>query len=584
MCADVLRFGAFELDPENFQLRREGRRVKLDRMPLQLLILLASQPGKLISHRSAVDQVWGKEVFIEAESALYTAVRKIRRALEDNSGEPKFVETVSRKGYRFIAPVKAPSEPTRAAKQEGRRAVLAVLPLENLSGDPRQEYFSDGLTEELITALGRLSAELGVIARTSVLRYKKTRKSIAEIAQELGADYVIEGSARRERARVRIALQLIRAADQTHVWAQAYEYPLRDVLRIQEEVAEAAARIIRLKLAKHPPATAEVDPHVYDCYLRARYLWDQRTSRSIEAAIVSFQKALQADSKYAPAWAGLANCLSALPLTSDVRPRDCFPQAQEAALQAQTLDPFLPEAHIAGGLVHFWFDWDATAAEESFRRAIELNPSNSSARMFLAHLHSNMQRHGEAIREIQQARNIDPLSRIVNTHEGHFLYNEGRYPEAKVVLGRVLKLAPKFWIPHLMLGKVLGITQRFRESLAEFTKADRYSYGNTEPSAFRGYTLAASGRAADARRLVRALERRGSRHYVPAPHRALIWVGLSEHAAALESLERALEEKDVRLIFLGVESRWDPLRAHPQFKKIYKRIGMGDRPRDSQPY
>ncbi|HKV25396.1 MAG TPA: winged helix-turn-helix domain-containing protein [Candidatus Acidoferrum sp.] len=575
MSADVQRFGPFELDSENFELRRGGHRVKLDRTALELLIVLAKEPGKLITHQHAVDQAWGKEIFIEVESAVYTAIRKIRRALGDNSGRPKFVQTVSRKGYRFIAPVTTQGTPGRKAEREAKRVILAVLPLENLSGDPNQEYFSDGLTEELTTALGRLSPQkLGVIARTSVMRYKGARKNIPGIARELGTDYVIEGSARRERGRVRIAVQLIRVADQTHIWTESFERPLGDILRVQAEVAEAAARKIQLTLVPSLPPSSPVVPEAYDFYLRARYLWDQRTAPALRGAIGYFEKALEHDPRYAPAWAGLSNCFAALALTSDERPRESFPRAAEAASKALALDASLCEAHIASGLVHFWFNWNWIAAEQEFRRAAELDPSNSNAHMFLAHLHSNLGRHEEAILEIRSARQLDPLSRIVNTHEGHFLYNARRYDEAAAPLKRVLELAPRFWIAHLVLGKLFGVCQLYEEALAEFAKSHRYSYSNTEPAALLGYTLGMSGHKAKARRALRELEQQARKRYLPPLHRSLVWMGLAEHAAALEALEEALQERDVRLAFLAVEPRWDPLRTQVQFEKLCKRVGF----------
>ncbi len=575
MSAGAWRFGPFELDPEDFELRRDGRRVKLDQTPLELLILLVRHSGKLITHREAVDQVWGKGVFIEAESALYTAVRKIRRALRDDSARPKYVQTVSKKGYRFIAPLKTRRTPAKQTERTSGRVMVAILPLENLSGDPGQEYFSDGLTEELITALAKVSPqEMGVIARTSVMRYKGTRKNISEIARQLGADYLIEGSVRRGRGRVRIAIQLIRAADQSHVWAENFERPLGDILSVQAEVAEAAVRNIRVSLAPFLATATSVDPEVYDLHLRARYLWDQRTTPSMRSAISYFEKALERDASYGPAWAGLSNCLASLALTSDARPRECFPRAAEAAEKSLALDGSLTEAHIARGLVHFWFDWDWAGAEKEFRRAIELNPSDSSARMFLAHLHSNLGQHTEAIAEIRSARQLDPLSRIVNTHEGQFLYNARRYDEAIAPLRRVLELAPQFWIAHLILGKVLGARQRFREAVAEFSKAYRYSYGNTEAIGFRGYTYGVWGRAAKARVLLRELERKSGRRYVPPVHRSMIGLGIGDHASAFESLENAVEERDVHLTFLAVEPRWDPVRRQPQFERIFKKVGL----------
>ena len=294
MLPGILRFGPFELNAENFELKRAGRRVKLDKTALDLLLFLAERPGRLVTHEEAVERVWGKDVFIEAESALYTAVRKIRRALGEHPAHPRFVETVARKGYRFILP-RASRETDLREDKPPKRPILAVLPLDNLSGDPRQDYFSDGLTEELITALGRLSPEeLGVIARTSVMRYKGAKKSVAEIGRELGADYLIEGSARRARGRVRVAIQLIRTSDETHVSAENIESPLGDILRIQSEVAEAVAATIRLKLIRTLPASPAVDAEVYDSYLRARYLWDQRTPTGVRGAIRHFEKALGA--------------------------------------------------------------------------------------------------------------------------------------------------------------------------------------------------------------------------------------------------------------------------------------------------
>jgi len=277
--------------------------------------------------------------------------------------------------------------------------------------------------------------------------------------------------------------------------------------------------------------------------------------------------------------AGSCESLASLALASDARPRECFPRAGEAAARALALDASLSEAHIARGLVYFWFDWNWMAAEQEFHRAVELHPSNSSAHMFLAHLHSNLQRHDEAILEIRSARHLDPLSRVVNTHEGHFLYNARQYDEAIAPLKRVLELAPRFWVAHLVLGKLFGVCQRFREALAEFAKAFRYSYGNTEPLGLRGYTLGMSGRAATARHVLRELERRARGCYIPPLHRSLIWLGLEEHTAALEALENAVEERDVRLTFLAVEPRWDPLRTHPQFERLCKRVGFPKGPR-----
>ncbi len=570
-----MRFGELEMDPANFEVRYQGARLKLGRIPLELLFLLAARAGQLVTYREAFDVVWGKGVVIEVQAALYTAVRKVRRALGEDPASPRFIETVARKGYRFIAPTVARGGRDAAPVDAPRRLMLAVLPLDNLSGRPQEDYFSDGLTEELIAALGRFSPkELGVIARTSVMVYKAARKSVAEIGAQLGVDYLIEGSARHERGRVRIALQLIRVSDETHVWAEVFERPMVHVLRVQAEISKGVAESIRLKLLTAPAQHAEIDPTVYDLYLRGRFLWEQRTGPSVRQAIRHFERALERDSAYAPAWAGLATCYAILPITGDSRPRDAFPLAREASDNALALDERLPQGHVARGIVHFWYEWNWDAAEREFRLAGSLSPNDPGAQMFLAHVHSNLAQHGDAIREIREARLLDPLSRILNTHEAQFLYNARRYDDAADLLERLLQMAPRFWVARIVRGKVAGVRQQNAQALKDFSLAHRYSGGNTEALGLRGYTLGISGKLAQARRVLHALKLQSLRRYVPPVHRALVLLGMGEHAGLLDVLSEAVEERDVRLTFLAIEPRWNPLRSSAEFEAIRKRVGL----------
>lgn len=577
MHSRVIRFGRFELDPRNFELRRDRRRVKLDRKPLELLILLASRPGQLVAHEEAIQAVWGNQVVIEFDSALYTAIRKVRHALGDKPSRPRVIETVARKGYRFIAVAAERTRYTCAPEEDGepRRKVLAVLPLQNLSGDPRDDYFSDGLTEDLICELGGVSPhELGVIGRTSVMRYKGNRTSAARVGAELGVEYLIQGSARHGQGRVRVALQLIRARDQTVIWADALERPLTEVLQIQVEVAKLVADRIRLKLAVGPRSLTHTDPAVYDLYLRGRYLCEQRTALAIRRAIRLFESALRRDPQYAPAWAGLATCYATQAITSDVRPRDAFPLAREASERALALDSRLAEALVARGVTHFWFDWQWDAAERDFRAACECNPSSSAARMFLAHLQSNLGHHDSAIAEIRGGLRLDPVAPIMNTHEAHFLYNARRYDEAMEPLRRTIELAPHFWVAHIVAGKILGMRGQPDGAIDEFSKAQRLSQGNTEAVGLRGYTLGAAGYAVDARRILRELQARAQRRYVPPVHQALVHLGLGDREGVFDALDRAIDERDVRLTFLAIEPRWAPLRDVPRFESVRTSVGL----------
>jgi TolB-like protein/Flp pilus assembly protein TadD len=570
-----MQFGELEMDPANFEVRYQGARLKLGRIPLELLFLLAARAGQLVTYREAFEVVWGKGVVIEVQAALYTAVRKLRRALREDPANPRFIETVARKGYRFIVPAVARSGHDRSPMDAPKRLMLAVLPLDNLSGRPEEDYFSDGLTEEIIAALGRCSPkELGVIARTSVMVYKSVRKSVAEIGAQLGVDYLIEGSARHERGRVRIALQLIRVSDETHVWAEVFERPMTHVLRVQAEISKGVAESIRLELLTAPIQHADIDPTVYDLYLRGRFLWEQRTGPSVEQAIRHFEKALERDAAYAPAWAGLATCYAILPITGDSRPRDAFPLAREASDNALALDERLPQGHVARGIVHFWYEWNWDAAEREFRLASALSPNDPTAQMFLAHLHSNLTQHSDAMREIREARLLDPLSRILNTHEAQFFYNARRYEEAADLLDRLLQMAPRFWVARIVRGKIEGVRERYSRALQHFSLAHRYSGGNTEALGLRGYTLGISGQIAQARRVLRALELQSRRRYVPPVHRALVLLGIGKQTEMFDALTEAAEERDVRLTFLSVEPRWNPMRGNAKFEAIRKRVGL----------
>jgi TolB-like protein len=569
-----IQFGPFELDPENFQLRRDGKPVRMEKAPLELLFVLAGRAGRLVSQSEAAELVWGKDVHIETGSALYTAVRKIRQALGGTSKSSTYIETIPRKGYRFVGGRRCPQHDARG---EAMRPMLAVLPLENLSVDPEQEYFSDGLTEELITELGRVSPQhLGVIARTSVMRYKRATKSIHEIAEELGCQYFIEGSVRRDKKRVRIAVQLIRAADQTHLWAGTFEKPLREVLRVQEEVARAAAHEIRGRLARRP-TVPEIDPDLYDIYLRGRFVQSLLVRPALGAAIECFERVLERCSTFAPAWAALAECYVRLPITSDFRPAEAFSKAREAAEAAIRIDPTLAEAYAARSAERFWHAWDWAGAEADCLRAQSYSPSCASAYLWRAHLLSNLGTHGEALAEIARAKQLDPFSRIISALHGQFHYHAGpqHYPQAEALLRYGLELDPRFWVTHIIFSKIWGLGGNYAKAVQAANRAYRFSRGNTEAKALAAWAQAQMGRKSEARRALKQLENTAKKQYVPPLHRALIHMSLGEQVPALDALDEAVAARDVRLTFLRVEPRWNSLRTNPRFQTILSRVNLG---------
>ena len=570
--AASIRFFDFELDRSTFSLRRGNATIRLDPKPLELLFLLAERNGTLVTHDEALARVWGEGVFIDGESALYTAIKKIRRAL----GDPGLVLTVSGRGYRLNLP--PPSAMASAAPEVVQR--LAVLPLVNLNSDPAEDYFSDGLTEELIATMARLfGTRLGIIARTSVMRFKGTSLPVETIARDLSVDYLIEGSVRRHNKRVRIAVQLLCASDSTALWTQTFERDLTDLFQLQSEIALATAHAVHTQLAHIPAPSPALDPEVHDLLLRARHLWVQRTRPTIEAAMGYFRQALTLDPSFAPAYAGLASCYAILPITSNARPSDCFPLAQQFAEQAlaiQTAAQAQPEAHIALGLVQFWYWRNWELAVHHFQQAELLNPSDSNGAMFLAHVHSILQQHDQAIATIHRARQLDPLSPIVNTHIGHFLYNAGRFQQALAPLDRILELVPQYWIAHLMRGKALGLLEQPEAAIESFSKALTFSSGNTETLAFRAYTLATTGHREAALADLAALEHQRNSAFASPVHLALAHLGLGNHAEALQLIDQAFEERDLRLIFLAVESRWQPLRDSGHFESILQRAGLSN--------
>lgn len=417
--------------------------------------------------------------------------------------------------------------------------------------------------------------EVGVIARTSVMRFKGSTRPADEIARELGVSFLIEGSVRRQGRTVRIALQLLRAGDGTCLWSGAFEREGEDVFALEAEAALACGSAVRARLLPTSGAGPAEPLHapgseVYDLHLRARHLLAQRTRQSIEGAIRLFGEAIDRDADFAAACAGLSCCHALLPITSNRRPRECFPQARLVATRALAMDPAQADAHIALGLAAFWYDRDWERARICFRQAVAANPSESSGPMFLAHVHSVLGEHEAALATLAEARRLDPLSPIAGTHEGHFLYNAGRLEEALASLERVLELYPHFWVAHLMRGKVLASAGHREAAVEALRQAERYGMGNTEALGFRVHTLAADGRTAEARAAMAALE--GAEGASPM-HRALGRLGLGDREAALALIEEAFAERDVRLTFLAVETRWRVL-GEPAYAGLLARAGL----------
>lgn len=623
----ALRVGEWYVDPALDEISKDGATVKLEPRAMRLLACLAEHAGQVVSVEQLLDEVW-KDVVVTPNS-VYHAVATLRRVLEDNTKEPAYIANVLRRGYRLVAPVQwvnaLPKEsglPTSLEWSPGEsrgssttwfrsrvlwsavavliallaiaffltlkphKPMLVVLPFENLSGDANQEYFSDGMTEELITQLGSLDPEhLGVIARTSAMQYKGAHKDITQIARELGADYVLEGSIRGSKERIRVTAQLIASSDQSHIWAQNFDREASDVLGLQSEIARAIAEKIQLAL---PQATASrltrspsLDPLAHEAFLEGLNAENQRTKHSFERAIAAFDRAISLEPQYAMAYAELSRTYSLATVVGLGSSADMMINARNAAIKAIQIDDSLATAHTTLGFIHSHFEFDWVAAEKEFRRGIELNASDANAHFFYSNsLLSPLGRHDEAIAEMKIAVRLDPLSAPVDSFLGRTYLWARRYGDALKQLQKSVLRFPHFALNHVRLAHLYTYIGQFDDAIAEQMKAWLLSDLDAREALTRS----------DALRL--ALASNGPRGYwekilqfawanVDAPEAygnsygtAILYARLGETDRAIESLELAFTQRQLAMTEIAIEPAFDPLRSDARFVSLLHRVGV----------
>ena len=620
--AHVLHFGPFTVDLEARSLYEQTRRVKLQDQPFQVLALLLEQPGELITREELRQRLWAADTLVDFDHGLNIAINKLREALGDSADEPRFIQTVPRRGYRFLGVPQADKPLTEAssgdamaitrprnqrlmiyavgagalvfaaaialvlteyhssthAKLEPRRIEsLAVLPLRNLSGDSEQEYFADGMTEALITDLAQISA-LRVISRTSIMRYKDSNKPLAQIAQELRVDAVVEGSVMRSGDRVRISAQLLNANSDKHLWAQSYERELRDVLVLQSELARTIADEIHVKITPRErmqlAITRVVDPAAHEDYIKGRFYWNKRTEEGINRGIQYFQQAIDLEPNYAEAYDGLADCWQGLAWYGYAPSKDAFLRARAAATKALELNGSMAEAQTTLAFVSASYDFDWKAAEHGYQRAIALNPNYANAHHWYADFLSAMGRHEEAIAESERARELDPLSPIINAWLGWRYQFARRYDQAIAQYRKALDLDPNFPPAHLVLGQAYEQKKMLKEATAELEQAVNLSGGGAVYLASLAHAYAAAGRRGDALKLIRQLEKLAAGQHVSSYDMALALMGVNDKDQAFSWLEKAVSDHAGRLMFLNVEPRFDSLRSDPRYVELVRRLGF----------
>jgi TolB-like protein/DNA-binding winged helix-turn-helix (wHTH) protein len=679
MSSQRFQFGdGYELDLGAYELRRDGRSLKLPRIPMEVLRLFLERRGNVVTREEIIERIWGREVFVDTDNSINAAVRKIRQVLNDDAGEPRFIQTVPAKGYRFVADVAEtgqssgnssagaePGDATETGRMPERigsdnvplaqiapeqtsltasspfpadtkslspwnlgrswaivativvvalaavlttaigthygwvrrsagtapptRVLLAVLPFGNLTGDPTQEYFSDGLTEEMITELGQLNPDrLGVIGRTSIMMYKQNPKPLDQIGRELGVQYVLEGSVRRDSSNVRITAQLIQVKDQTHVWARQYDRELKNLLSLQAEIAQEITNEITLTLSDQRPAPAAghsgthaaivhapASYEAYDLYLEGRYYWNKRTDAGFKQAAEYFQQAIARDPSYAQPYAGLADTYGLMSTWYMAPQGEFMPQARAAALKALQLDDTLAEAHTSLALIAENYDYDWKTAEKEFRRAIQLNPDYATAHQWYAESLSWQGRFDEAFAEMESARRLDPMSLIIASDYSKILYYSRQFDRAAAQSRAVKDMS------GLVSGNGVACAAsvqqgRFAEALAEIHGADNdpwvwatraYVYGRWQKEKQLQHALAKfeqlTPKLGLSRTAVSLLAYAGSS-------------GEKEKNKVLALLQEAYVERSPALTQLKVDPQYDPLRSEPRFQELLQKVGLAD--------
>jgi TolB-like protein/DNA-binding winged helix-turn-helix (wHTH) protein/Flp pilus assembly protein TadD len=639
----VTRFGVFEFDLRSKELRKQGMKIRLQGQPVEILAMLLERPGETVTREELQKRLWPADTFVDFEQGLNNAMKRLRAALDDNAESPHFIETLPRRGYRFIGgkPARHLMIGTRLAavgllgltvaaallmglnvrgwrdrlfmrSPKPQIQSLAVLPLTNLSGDPEQEYFADGMTEALIIELGKIS-RLRVISRQSVMQYKGSKKALQEIAKELRVDAVLEGAVQRSGDRVRVAVRLNQVSPETQFWANEYNGGVGDLLRLEDEIASAIADGIQVKLKRpeqaHLASARTVDPEVQDAYLRGRFFWTRaeyfashevledvsraRPARraqvpagahngttgalsrdrtelelDLQTAIGYFQQAIEKDPDYALAYAGLADAYIALGSSTGGGhyPKETLPEARAAATKASELDPSLGEAHFSLAQTIQLYDWNWSEAEKEYRLALELNPNYADAHLGYGRFLQALGRNDEATAQMNYAIELDPLNFKTRAVVAYVTWASGQYDLA---IKQFSSMGDDFG-----LGWAYREKKMYPEAIAALERSVSRSGRHNVPLASLAGVYGLAGRKDQALKLIDELKERARLHYVPSTRFAEAYIGVGETNQALTWMERAYEEHDQEMVYIKAYPGWQALRSEPRFQALVHRMNF----------
>lgn len=614
----MVRFGLFEVDLRARELRKNGVKIRLQEQPFQVLAILLQHAGDIVTREELRRELWPADTFVDFEHSLNAAVKRLRDALGDSAENSLFIETLARRGYRFnsqvdgrTAPLSAQS-PTaqgrvlrrsyvlglsclavgilvaaliwaknfrgRVASGDDTIASLAVLPLENLSRDPEQEYFSDGMTEELISELSRIGS-LRVISRTSVMQYKGGKKSLPQIGRELNADGVIEGSVLRSGNRVRITAELIDARTDQHLWGQTYERDLGDILILQGEVAQTIAERIHARLTpqqqSHVRAISMVNSEAYEAYLKGRFYGFTGSRTGLKQAQGYYADAVRKDPSFALAYVGLADCYLDLGAYRLVPPHEAYRRGSEAIHKALQLDETLGEAYSSLGYLDWRFEWDWRQAEKDFRHAIELNPNSMESNETLVWYLAWSGRRAEALAEVEKMKRLDPAYPFTPVQESGVYYHQRDYKSLVEASEKSVAAYPNGWWSHYFLATGYEGSGRPAQAIPEYKRAVELSEADTDTMAGLAHAYVASGKRNEAEQILRELQARSKTDYVSPYMIGVIYAGLGNKDKAFEFLEKAYKEKSPDVAyFLKADQRIDSLRSDLRYIDLLRRMNF----------
>lgn len=615
-------FGEFHLDSAKRVLLRKGQSVALTPKVFETLLYLVENRGKVVAKDELMTAVWPDTVV--EENNLNQNISMLRKVLGESRGENRYIATVPGKGYRFVAEVSRGGETGREASTQfvaemktavlppGRKSFwliaagvlvvvgilavgyrawtararfnqaggvrsLAVLPFKPLAAAAGDAVLELGMADTLITKLSGVT-ELEVRPIGVVRRFTDTGDDPATLGRKLQVDAVLDGSIQEYRGRIRMTVRLVRTSDGRQIWSGRFDENAGDIFAVQDSISERVARELAGKLTSQEQVLLKKryteNPEAYELYLKGTYFWQKRTQEGTAKAIDYFQQALALDPKYALAYTGIANCYSAMPISGDVPSREAFPKAKEAATRALEIDDTLAEAHESLGYLNYFFDWDWEGSRKEYDRALAINPNSPTAHWGYGLLLSSLSEDDKALAEVDQALKLEPAWPLTGALKGHLLFQARRYPEAIAQLQKTLEMDRNFWITHIELGKAYERAGRYPEALQSFQKAQELSSGTSEADSLMGFTYAMAGRHADAEKMLEILKTRRNEKYVPPYNLALVYSALGDRAETMRWLDRAYEEKDVHMVFLGVDPKWDGMRGEPRFDSLLGKMKL----------